>query len=338
MSTLPRARKELLAIALLIATSCTLDVTGMSGSTSTSGSSASGGGSVSASSGTSGGGGAGGSSASSAAGGATATATSSATSSSSASSSNSASSSSSSSSSASSGAGGGGGAGGTGPIVAGALLVDLDANDPSAGKQKWNNKGTLGGDFTAQGTPDLVTIGTTKAVTFDGVGEAYVGPLSVPEIEGISDRSIEVWALNPGILDEEPMVSWSDRTGYVLGTMMSFNHGTNLTWGAMTHMHTPDLPWGPAPADVPKQGVWHHLVYTYDGTTARVFADGVMKTEKAVTIATKGGFSINLAAEREGAALNHHASLSLAVVRIHDGALSDADVKANYQAELPRFQ
>jgi hypothetical protein len=244
-----------------------------------------------------------------------------------------------SSASSGSGASSSSGTGGGGPLtVAGDLLVDVDVYDSTAGTASWTNKGTLGGVFKAQGDPTKGMSGGHDAVVFDG-DDGYRGPNSSPTIEGNDDRSIEVWVLNPSIDDEESVVSWSDRKGAVIATMLSFNYGDHPTWGAVTHMHAPDLAWGPSSADVPLKDQWHHLAYTYDGTTVTVFADGEKKTEKKnVTLATKGKFSINLAMEREGTKFLLHGSLSIAVVRIHSEALTAAGVKANYDLEKMRFQ
>jgi hypothetical protein len=69
-----------------------------------------------------------------------------------------------------------------------------------------------------------------------------------------------------------------------------------------------------------------------------VFADGVQKTAKPVTLKTKMGHSINIAAQRSGSTFTLHGSLSIAVVRIHSGALTAAEVKANFDLEKTRFQ
>ena len=310
MRTSPQLVTGLLGTTLVLAASCTLDLAGLPGSTSTSASAASGGGSgTSASSAASGNGGAGGSITSSP-----------------------------SSSGSSSSAGSSSGTGGAGPtlVIAGELLVDLDVDDPTAGTPTWHNKGTLGGDFKEQGKPTKGTSGGRDAVVFDG-NDAYLGPDSISTIEGNSDRSIEVWVLNPTIGSEESMVSWSDRKGYNEATMLSFNYGNNTVWGAVTHMHDPDLAWGSDVTDAPPQNQWHHLAYTHDGMTARVFADGQQKSEKDVMLATKAGFSINLAAQREGMWWSVYGSLAIAVIRVHSGALTAAEVKSNYEAEKTRF-
>ncbi|MEO5727376.1 MAG: LamG domain-containing protein [Byssovorax sp.] len=167
--------------------------------------------------------------------------------------------------------------------------------------------------------------------------DAYVGPPSTSTIEGKDDRSIEVWVLNPVVSpSEESMLSWSDRKDQTKGRMLSFNYGKDLNWSAVTHWDGTGLSWGDASA-MPMESQWHHLAYTYDGTTALVFADGVKKAEKDVMLDTKGGFSINIAAQRNGSGFEQHGSLAIAVVRVHSGALTPAEVKSNYDLEKARF-
>ena len=51
---------------------------------------------------------------------------------------------------------------------------------------------------------------------------------------------------------------------------MSFNYGTNTAFGAIGHWDAPDIGWGV----IPSPSRWNHLVYTFDGTTTRVFVNG----------------------------------------------------------------
>src|SRR5262245_61765401 len=89
--------------------------------------------------------------------------------------------------------------------VAGTLYVHLRATHPSTGSATWTNEGTLG-NFTVVGAPALVTnVASTglPGVSFDGTtNKAYQGPNSVADIDGGSDRSIEVWAYNPSLVQE----------------------------------------------------------------------------------------------------------------------------------------
>ncbi len=81
------------------------------------------------------------------------------------------------------------------------------------------------------------------------------------------------------------MVSWGHRGGPD-GTNMSFNYGFRGEWGAVGHWGGggPDLGWvdNNWTAGVPAANKWHHLVYTYDGTTTRVYSDGLLSNEENV--------------------------------------------------------
>jgi hypothetical protein len=220
---------------------------------------------------------------------------------------------------------------------AGTLYVDLRASDPSAGSATWINlaAGSLG-NFTKVGGPSLVTnvAGTGFAgVLFGGVtNDAYVGPNSVPDIDGGGDRSIEVWAYNPSLVDEETMVSWGHR-----GTTrrdIAFNFGSDATWGAATHW-ADDVSWGPT---IPSANTWHHLVYTYSNSVVRIYADGALANTKTLggPLNTFTNEPINLGCQVEAPGLPSGGMRSLPyggylnTVRIHGGVLTGSQVQSNY--------
>jgi hypothetical protein len=229
-------------------------------------------------------------------------------------------------------------------VVAGELLVDLRATDPSATSATWNNRGTLA-DFSRIGNPavQLIQGVTAVALNFDHAtsawDDAYQGPEAPATLVGSDSRSIEIWAYNPsdGLQQlEETAVAWGRRGGPA-GTNLSFGYGNSTIWGAVGHWDTPDMPWFPAGGS-PTLGQWHHLVYTYDGGTARLYADGAPTFNESFVLNTHAG-TINLGAQNGNAgflALNEGqpGSLALANVRVHSGVLSAADILANYYAGI----
>lgn len=236
--------------------------------------------------------------------------------------------------------------------LAGDLFVDVDATALAEGPlSSIANSGTLGGLFEARGggatVPAVTTINGVKAITFDGtdfmqlVGELGGAVTPPPEglVGGNPSRSIEVWAYNPAIDGEETLVSWGKRGGGD-GSNMSFNYGSNGTWGAVGQWGSPDIGWandGGAPA----ASAWHHLVYTYDGATQRVYSDGILLNEEAVSLNTHANTSIQLAAQLEGDGVTVtgglRGSLSLAKVRIHNEALTTEQVQQNFNLEKIGF-
>jgi hypothetical protein len=231
--------------------------------------------------------------------------------------------------------------------IAGDLLVDLHASDPSAGTSLWLNNGTLA-DFFEIGDPVLELLGpeSTPGISFNAGGltdDAYECFEDAPAgVIGVDPtRSIEVWAFNPEISEEETLVAWAQRGGPD-GSNMSFNYGTHALYGAVGHWGGtgPDIGWNNA-GGAPEPGAWHHLVYTYDGTTTRVYADGVQSNSEflgAGTINTYGGHPMMLAVQIVDASGTidfgtREGSLSIGQVRVHDGTLSASQVFRNFNAE-----
>ena len=222
--------------------------------------------------------------------------------------------------------------------VAETLLVDLRAEDLAYGSvTTWVNHGTLG-SFTAQGAPVVEEVAGLKAVTFDGASW-FDGPASVPGIEGKGTRTIEVWVYNPTTVGEETMVHWSHRGGPD-GTNIAFNYGNHGTWGAVGHWGSPDMPWGGSVSPCPALGKWWQLVYTYDGTTVRLYANGSPAGERAVALNTHPGNIIRIAAQGNNAGTAPESSLnftgSIAEVRIHDGVLTQKQIEQNFKLGGPR--
>jgi hypothetical protein len=222
------------------------------------------------------------------------------------------------------------GGGGGGLQVAGTLHVDLRASDASAGSATWLNNGTLGSFASTGGPAKVADVAGTglPGVQFDGIDDAYTGPNSVADLDGGSNRTIEVWAYNPSLLDEETTVSWGHRGS--VRQDMAFNFGSNATWGAATHWDD-DAGWGTPPG----ANAWRHLVYTYDGgTTVKLYIDGVLATTRTLAGAlnTFASEPVNLGCQRESANGSRSLLYSgyLNTVRIHGGVLSDAQVAANF--------
>ena len=218
----------------------------------------------------------------------------------------------------------------TAVATAGTLHVDLRAtNAPTGPAGSWVNFGSLG-DFSRVGTATVSTnvLGTgIPGVFFHGSSTAFQGPNSVADLDGSSDRSVEIWVYNPSLLDEETMVSWGHRGS--VRRAFAFNYGQHATWGAATHWGD-DVGWG----SVPTAGQWHHLVHTYSGTQVRVYVDGVLRNSKTLggALNTFAGEPINLGCQRETANGNRSQWFSgyLNAVRIHGGVLTAEQVAANH--------
>jgi len=223
-------------------------------------------------------------------------------------------------------------------IIAEELLVDLRAEDLSygIGATTWPNHGSLG-DFSANGTPIVEDVDGVKAVTFDG-SSWFEMSTSVAGIEGAGTRSVEIWAYNPSVSDaEETMLSWAHRGGPE-GSNMAFNYCSHAQWGSMAHWGggTHDMGWWGDHSPAPAANTWWHLVYTYDGSAARVYVNGEEESVRdPIALNTHAGNIIRVAAQADNTgadvASQFNFTGSIAIVRIHDGVLSAAEIQSNFR-------
>ncbi|MES2920800.1 MAG: LamG-like jellyroll fold domain-containing protein [Verrucomicrobiota bacterium] len=222
--------------------------------------------------------------------------------------------------------------------VAGALAVDLRADHPSAGTATWDNIATsnTAEDFTlfSGGDPIKTTISGVDFVRLDP-DDNYVGPDAPESATGAGPRSIEVWVKNDAVADEEIMVAWGKRGAEPQN--YAFSYGTNGIWGALGGWGSGDVPWYQTGPGAPAPAALHHLVITYDGTTTRLYSDGVLTNSRVHALNTfndPNKIIINGAWEGDNSTIQRPNSgeMDYSVIRVHTGSLTDAQVLANYQA------
>ncbi len=103
-------------------------------------------------------------------------------------------------------------------------------------------------------------------------------------------------------------------------------------WSGDTH----DMGWWTNHTPAPTANTWWHLVYTYDGTAARVYVNGEEESVRdPIALDTHSGNIIRVAAQAndsgDGVASQFNFTGSIAAVRIHDGMLSPADIQNNFR-------
>lgn len=216
--------------------------------------------------------------------------------------------------------------------TAGTLVVDLDARNMGSDPNSWTNQASGYANFTKHGSPSLQVINGISSMMFN-YGDYYQGPVTPSSLTGKSTRSIEVWALNPMVDDEETLVAWGKRDGPD-ATNFSFNYGASTWYGAAGHWGL-DIGWN----GIPTPGQWHHLVYTYDGKTARVYDNTRLKSSRTLDLNTWTNQRINLAVQNygDGSAGAVPSSLYIASVRVHTGTLTSAQIRQNYLVDASRM-
>lgn len=235
--------------------------------------------------------------------------------------------------------------------VAGELFVDINAATFTTGDATWSNAGTYV-DFQTVGGPVSTMIGTAPAIAFDGTNDAFqaLGLEEAPDgLIGLEPtRTIEAWVYNDLIASEETIVAWGTRSDPA-GSNMAFNYGNHGMYGAVGH-------WGGGQHDVgwidndftagaPERQQWHHLVYTHDGEVTRLYADGELWNEEETlelwgpldTEPTPIAIASQWDADGTTLTAGLRGSLAIGQIRIHDGVLSEGQVIANYQEELPGY-
>ena len=225
-------------------------------------------------------------------------------------------------------------------------VVSLDATSLSAGPiNNWTNTGFLGGVFAASGAPTVTILQGVKGVTLDGVADYLTGPAAPPYVAGSNSHSVEAWIFNPAAADEETIFSWGRRGGPD-GSNVSFNHGLNASFGAVGHWGGPDIGWDGKVV----QGRWTYVVYTWnDGDRLdSVYSDG----EVAATETVDAGFNVwsvdtsnnplpfRVGSQNDASGFpttGLRGSMTIARVRVHDRALTAAEITAKYAAEADEF-
>jgi hypothetical protein len=213
------------------------------------------------------------------------------------------------------------------------VYVDLRANHFSTGGTIWTNLGVFG-NFTGVAAPVLVTnVSYTgiPGVYFNGNGSAFVGPNTVPAIDGNGARSVEVWAYKTNFLTEETALAEGTR-GVYAGNL-AINWSPNTSWGAAAHW-ADDVGW-PTVAATPSLNQWHYLVYTYDGNnTCLIYVDGGLVATGSVGVLNTASSEPILIGAQRGASNGPPAGQwfqgFINSVRETSGVMSSNAVAANY--------
>jgi Concanavalin A-like lectin/glucanases superfamily/Immunoglobulin domain len=235
--------------------------------------------------------------------------------------------------------------------TAGTLLINVDATTNSAGNLTLiPNAGTLGGSFWSTNNILVTnaTVGGPNGLALNGqylrLTNPIAGGLIPPPATLVGTNavcSIEVWVFNPQVADNECMISWGARAA---GQNMAFEYGYNAGFGAAEHNadnSTADTSWD-INGGCPLNSQWHHLVYTYDGTRQSIYQDGTLVNNRAVSfnIATNASIALGCQWANTGTAVSTtpgFATLTLARVRVHSGALSASQVLNNFNLEQAAF-
>lgn len=230
------------------------------------------------------------------------------------------------------------------------------------------------GDFIALPAnntwPSVAMVGfpAVRAVIFnnsiDGVADRlYTNHQSFPASNSFfysSDWSLEGWVYIDGPLGrgENPWIQWATRPGTSCN-VANIGVGANAGYGAGGHWGTGCDVFYSGPTDAtfydtavggwqPTPNKWHHIALTYSGASGNptyqenLYVDGwLMGTWNARVLAIAKSAPIILGSFVAGNGAGNvdvAGRIAVARTRMHDGVLSDADVRYNYLTEGIQFQ
>lgn len=234
-----------------------------------------------------------------------------------------------------------------------ATLINLDATSQSTGPLgEWPNTGAVTGSFVPWAdTPEVITVDGVNGVAFQGgttglAGTSYYGPNAPETICGGASRTIEAWIWDPSAQGEKTVFAWGHRGGNPDGSNCTFGHGNYWEWGCFGG-------WGYADMGYTNGFVlsrWTYIVYTYDSAsvTARAYLDGALSSTEVYSqpLSTwtndASGFAIPFRVARQTDANGNPSDTGvgtnvIAKIRVHNVALSAAQIQAQYDAEKTQF-
>jgi len=187
----------------------------------------------------------------------------------------------------------------------GKWLLNNNANDATSNAIN----GTLTGSPTfstssKEGAYALVVNGTSQYVD---LGNPSLFP------SGTAARTISAWATTNNVSGSRSIFAYG--TNSTSKAMVIGQNGTSLIGGAFASNLTVTNFWA--------TGVWHHICLTYDGTTAKLYADGSLVASQAMS------WSLTLAKAYIGRGVNSsdYWSGSIDDVRIYNTALTATQVQ-----------
>jgi hypothetical protein len=191
-------------------------------------------------------------------------------------------------------------------VGTGNVVSDLSGNNK-------NGNLTNGASFSSAGVASFDLDGTDDYIS--------IGTLSYS-----NNVTVEAWVntTNP--------IGWDDIIAGGCGDLLfgvdSSDTGT-VSWGGQCNS-----PFSPVTSTTSiSDGRWHHVVGTYNGSTAAIYVDGILER----SLARSGSFTPGTIAVGSAGGGGEHFSGNVAIARIYATALTAEQVLQNYNTQKGRF-
>jgi len=177
-----------------------------------------------------------------------------------------------------------------------------------------------------------VSFDSTGQPTFDNTDDRITMPNS-SVFNHTSELSIEAWVKFDGNSEDFIFEKGNVNTQYSL-----FSHGSDIVFRTIHAGVSGYQTLSPSKTTAGiTNGQWHHIVGSWDGSTKRIYVDGVDKA----SVSKSGALTTN----SNGAAIGSFGGTSsgyyfggdIAIVKIYDKGLSATEVKQNYNSHKNRF-
>jgi hypothetical protein len=213
-------------------------------------------------------------------------------------------------------------------LVTSGLTLNLDAGwtNSYSGTTSWRDISGNGKTGTLTNGPAFNS-GNTGSIYFDGTDDFCVVPSS--SLNGLSSGSISVWVkfLNLDFQYVLSLPNSSSNNGFDIlienGKLDSYLQATNSAGSTGSQF-------------VPKLGIWYNIVTTYDGTTHKLFVNGILISSVGRSGTIQNGIGqtfLGRFSSGFGAYSNNYTSNA----QLYNRALSQTEILQNYQLYKNRF-
>lgn len=221
-------------------------------------------------------------------------------------------------------------------IITTGLVLNLDAGNAAS----YPGTGTTWTDLSGNGNNGTLMNGTAYSsanggtLVFDGIND-YVNISDSTYLDLPNTTTMEFW-VNSNQLNNDDIIShrWNCygaaynptyASGYVAGKLSIYYAFNNGGFVAVSTTTTPII------------GQWYHLVGTYDGSTMKVYLNGVLENTRS--------FSGNITQNDSGLAIGSYAGSpaayagdgKISIVRYYHKTLSATEVLQNFNALKSRY-
>ena len=172
--------------------------------------------------------------------------------------------------------------------------------------------GTYAGGATLRQAAPLAD--GNAAALFDGA----TGKVTLPSTAFTAAMSVEAWMKTSG---NALMPIWSNRA-FTLGSQVYVGNNGGKFFAYLNEATTPAL----TGATTVNDGQWHHVVWTNDGTTSKLYVDGVLDATQAQTHGTRTALS-QIGYDTSN---NDYWNGSLDEVAVHNYALTAQQIASRY--------